>query len=222
MPSVFSSIPYYQGLSLILWIVSIVLLFLAAILFLIKAYKTEMKSQRMMQVGNAFFAAFFGLMRIFFIIAVYEEFAGRHNYDFYTTLGYIVALIGLIFWMFVLERYMIRKTKMIFTTIAIVSFIIALIALSGIIERGAALTLIYIILPFSLVIILMLYIYLIVKTTGEIRTKAEYQLLAILLMFIGHLMDSEIFMTNLAFIPLEIAPSVMIAGVILFMWKQLS
>ncbi len=221
MPSAFRSIPYYQGLSLILWIASIVLLFFAGILFLIKGHKSELKSQKMMQVGNALFAIFFGLTRILFIVAVYEEYAGRHNYDFYTTLGYITALIGLIFWMFVLERYMIRKTKMIFTIIAIVSFFIAMIALSGIIERRAAVTLIYAILPFSLVIILMLYIFLIVKTTGEIRKKAIYQLLAIVLMLIGHFMDSEFFITNFAFIPLEVAPSIMIAGVIVFIWKQM-
>ena len=217
VPRAYLGIGYYSGLSLILWISSVILLFLTFALFLIKSSKVEMKSQKMLYIGYGTFGLFFGISRIFFILGFFNP----ESYDFFTTLGYITGSIGIIIWLYILETFMIKQTKRIFLIMSLISFGISLIALVGLTDQYVALNLIYITLPISLGAILILYIYLIIKTTGTIRKKASWLLIGLLLIMIGYTMDTEYFLSNFQGIPLEISPSIMIAGILLFLIKQI-
>ncbi|MHA1150636.1 MAG: hypothetical protein ACTSR8_20640 [Promethearchaeota archaeon] len=217
IPEVFQGIGYFQGISLILWIISAGLLFLAFLLFLLKSSKLEMKSQKMIYLGYGLFGLFFGITRLLFIVAFYIS----DQYDFYTTLGYITGIIGILAWLYVLETYLVTNTKKIFMIITSIAFAIALIALIGQTSRYLALTMIYILLPFAIIAIFMLYIYLIIKTTGTVRIRAIWLLIGLIILAIGYMMDSELFVGNFPFVPLEIAPLMMILGTLIFMITQL-
>jgi len=66
--------------------------------------------------------------------------------------------------------------------------------------------------------IILLYLYVIVKSSGQLRQKAMLILFGLLLIGISHVMDSEYFVR---LIPLELAPICLISGVIIFTTAQL-
>ncbi len=102
-----------------------------------------------------------------------------------------------------------------------VAFGIALIALIGQASRYFALMLIYILLPFAIVAIFMLYIYLIIKTTGIVRKRTIWLVIGLVILVIGYIMDTELFVGNFRWIPLEISPALMILGTLIFIITQL-
>ncbi|MHA1437134.1 MAG: hypothetical protein ACTSPD_06120 [Promethearchaeota archaeon] len=221
IPEIFVGIGYYQGISLVLWIISIALSFLCFILFIKKSQKMDLKSQKMLYNAYGLFFLFFGFTRIFFITAVYQTDACTDCYDIYTILGYIAINIGIVFWLYVLETHLIKKTKKIFLTIAMISLGVTSIALIGIIKRETILDIISVLLIISLLEIIILYIYLILKSTGSVRIKSIWLLIGMLLMFLGYSMDSEFFFENFPGVPLEISPIIMCAGILIFLFTQL-
>ena len=217
IPEVFDQAIYYKGISLILWIIAIALLFIGDVLFYLKSRKTEFTTQRKLYIGYSFFFFFFALMRITFIVAVYLP----SDYDFYTSLGYILGTIGLIILLFIIETYLVPKTKRIFTLITIVMFSVSLISLIGTVSREFSLTILNILQPIAVLIIFGIYLFIILKGTGEIRTKAIWFLIGLILLFLGHIMDSEMWFTAFPAFPYEIPPIVMIGGIIIILYKQL-
>lgn len=217
IPEVFRDIGYYEGVSLILWIISIILILLSAVLYFLKILKLETKSIKMTFFAFGVFFSLFGFTRIVYIIAVYNS----RYYDFYTTLGYIFIIIGLIFWLYVLESYVITITRRALMIICLVVFIIALIALIGATSRYIALIALYFLLPVSIGAIYIIYVYLAYNTSGRARKKAIGILIGMILIAISHFMDSELFLSNFRYVPLEITPIVMILGILVFATSQL-
>ncbi|MGQ4873352.1 MAG: hypothetical protein ACP6IY_04680 [Promethearchaeia archaeon] len=217
LPEAYQGIGYLQGISLILWLISTGIFYFACFLFIRKARILEMKSQKMILSGYGIFSLLFGSARIFFILGVHFP----EQYDFYTTLGYIVGILGIIYWLYVIETYLITSTKKIFMIITSAAFGIALIALIGQTSRYFALTIIYILLPFSVIAIFMLYIYVIIKSTGNVRKRTIWVVIGLIILIVGYLMDTELFVGTFRWIPLEIAPSLMIIGTLIFLKTQL-
>lgn len=208
---------YYEGISLYLWFGTIALFFLACVLFIMKGRKLDLKSQKMLFIAYGIASLGLGFTRLFFILGVHIP----DQYDFYTTLGYLSSLAGIIFWLFVLETYLVPKTKKIFTIISLIAFTISTIALvSPLLSREFALQLQYILLPFSLGAIAILYIYLILKTTGEVRVKAIWILVGLVLIAIAQIVDGEAFITAFPTFPLVIPPIVMMLGIGLYVIPQ--
>ena len=221
MPAIFNSIPdYYGGVSLIFWFISIAIYVIGFFLFIKEAAKTELMSLKMSHYAYGVFLLLMACTRIFFIIGYYLG-AIPGAYDFYTSLGYISGTAGLIFWIWVLEKYLVQKTKKIFTLITLFSFSFSIFALFGIVKRSVALNFQYILLPFAIAVILILYIYLIKKTTGTVRRKVEGILFGLFLILLGQVMDGETFISALPTFPLLIAPIIMITGIITFFSTQL-
>ncbi|MHA1294895.1 MAG: hypothetical protein ACTSQJ_19850 [Promethearchaeota archaeon] len=208
---------YYQGISLICWFIVIGLFFLAFILFFSKGLKTELKSLKMSYFAYGVVSLMLGLTRIFFIVAVYIP----ENYDFYTTLGYISGISGMIFWLYIVETYLVKKTKRIFTIICSISLSISIIALFGAVSRDLALDIQFILLPFALAVIVLLYIYMIVKTTGTVRVKAIWVLVGLALIAVAQVLDGQDFISAFPNFPLIITPLIMMAGILIFMISQL-
>lgn len=219
IPDAFVGIGYYEGISLILWIVATVLMISSTIIFMIKAIKIQEKSAKSMFIAYGLFYIFFGLTRILYIEAVYI----LGMFDFFTNLGYITQILALIFIIYVLETQIVKSTKFFFLIITIVAFVIALISLVGVtsIRRYFALTLLFILVPISASVIMILYLYVIIKSIGGIRKKAIGLFIGSLMMFASQVMDSEVFISaTFPFVPLEITPIIMIIGVIIFTLSQ--
>ena len=80
---------------------------------------------------------------------------------------------------------------------------------------------IYILSPAALLTAAIVYIYLIINSTGPSRKKAVGALLGMILMFLGHFMDSLLFTTAFPDFPLAISPIVMIIGILVYSSSQL-
>ena len=127
LPAEYVGQSLYQGTKLYFWIVHLIIVFVTSLLFYLEAKKLEMKSQKAMNYGYSIFFSLFGLLRIFFMLGVY--FPDNGSYDFFTNLGYISGILGVISLIYVLETYMVPKTKKIFLIISVIAFVICLIAL---------------------------------------------------------------------------------------------
>ncbi len=218
IPNVLKGIGYYQGFSLILWIIAVILLFLAFILSLIKARNEKGRETRFGYLAIANFCFFFSLCRLVYIFSVYDS----QNYVFYVVLGYVFSIIAIIFILYLIETQVITQTKKVFTIITLVLLGIAIITLFGITTRAFALNLMYLIMPFSIGVIMLMYIYIIFKSTGKIRNKAFLVFLSIALIFLAHLLDSEFFISlTYPYLPLEITPLMMDIGIILYTYSNL-
>lgn len=217
IPEAFRGIGYLEGPELYLWFVAVGLLWLGFVLFMTKAPKVELKSQKMHYIAFGFFSLMFGITRVLFITAVFIP----DYYDFFTTLGYITSLTGIIFFLYVLETYLVQKTKRIFFYISLVMFVSSTIALFGGASRYLALQIQYILLPIVLGAVAILYIYLIVKTTGTLRKKIIGILLGMIFIALAQILDGEAFISAFPTFPFVIAPLVLIGGTILFYFSQL-
>lgn len=207
-------------LRMILWYIVNILLFLSFLLFLLKAKKLETKSQKNVYLGYGLFSLLFGLTRLFFILSWLCGDAFEGCSDFYLILGYLIGTLATIIIIYILETYLL-KTKKILTGITIIVFCIILIALFGLTSRGIALTMIYILLPVVIGAISMSYIYFIIKSTGTSRKKAIGAFGGLLLLFIGHFMNTSFFNSMFPGTPGIISPIIMSAGIIIFMITQL-
>ena len=92
LPLVFQNIGYYEGTSLILWIIGLCLLFVSSCLFLVKAVKIELKDPKIGFIAYCLFCGVFACARLIFTIGnITPEY-----YDFYTSIGYILSPLSLV------------------------------------------------------------------------------------------------------------------------------
>jgi hypothetical protein len=214
---------YYFEIDEILWIVSIALLFSLFIIFLLKTRKLESKSQKRVYLGYGLFSLLYGFTRVFFILADLcgNAFEGCQYY--YLILGYLSGTFGMIIIIIIMETYLL-KSKKIFTGITIVLFciILATFLLFPTEEgRSLALTMTYILLPIVVLTISVSYLYLAIKSSGSSRKKAIGALVSIVLIIVGHVLNTTFYNSVFPDTPLIIGPIIMIGGIILFVTSQL-
>jgi len=201
----------------VLWYIAVSLLFIIAAIFIIQAQKMELKSQKNVYRGYGLFSFFFGLTRFFFLLAFFEE---NMEIDyFYLMIGYLMGTLGVIVIIFILETYLL-KTKKILTLISVILFVIILISIMAL-AREFALIMIYILLPSSLIAGLSSYVYLIFKSTGSSRKKALGALLGLILILIGHFVNTTIFTTFVPNFPQLLSPIILSIGILVFGTSQL-
>lgn len=216
-PDALIGIGYYQGLSIILWYICSIALFIFAAIFFIKAYRIDVKEPKLGYIAYGIFGLFFGLTRLVYIIGVFSP----PMYDFYVTLGYIFTVLALLPVLYILETQVFTATKKVFLIISVVCFIFSLFAFIGAASRYLASTIMWILMPFTASVIMGMYLLIALKSEGKLRTKAVLIFIGILLITIGHMMDSELVIVNLSFIPLEVTPIIYIAGIVIFSYTQL-
>ena len=119
-PSSLKGIGYYEGPSLILWIILLIIIWVMAVLFVIRVLKTEDQDPRRGFISFGFFYIFSGLVRIFYFIGWFYP----KEYDFYVTLGYIFLICSLLCILYVLEFHVVTQTKKVFFIITVAVLLI--------------------------------------------------------------------------------------------------
>ncbi|MBN2153318.1 MAG: hypothetical protein JW839_17830 [Candidatus Lokiarchaeota archaeon] len=219
---------YYHEINFIVELVSIITFFVVAgILFIHK--EGEVETARKIKRGYAFFAIFYVLCRIFFIVAVWfhSEPWSANSYDFFVVVGYLFACLGLTSMILVVEKYLITKTHHVFTIIGAVMSVLYFLAIIGILTQDLVLYLSYVSSPLLTVVIVFLYLYLAVKGAAELRRKALAILLAIAFIGVASIIDGESLIINIGVMlesePLildlvySIAPAFLIIGILVFL-----
>jgi xanthosine utilization system XapX-like protein len=212
IPEAFKGIGYQEGLDLYLWIVFIFLSLLSSLIFLKGMTQTKYIAQK--QTFFCFFMYNFCLgvlTRAFYIIAVYIP----EYYDTFTSIGYFTTSLGVFSAVFILEKYYIHSYR-IFTIISFTIVIFGFILMVGIIPRTVEIVTIaqIFVIPciFSLVGI---FIFLISKTSHEIRKKTIALALGTILLYAGYMVDSETVFSSFS-IPLILPPILALLGFIGF------
>ncbi|MBD3230841.1 MAG: hypothetical protein GF329_21870 [Candidatus Lokiarchaeota archaeon] len=211
-----------------LWllIINIVILIILAILFWVKAFrKSEIESQKWFSFCLGFFMLCFSLTRLFFFFSdLYKEEIWIEmtygfitlNFNFFWKLAALFGIGGLIFILFVLERYSVKITKYILTIIVTIGLILAIFfPVSPDLGFDARL-MTYITVPLGVLGILSLYLYLMIKTPGEVRRKSLTAFIGILILFMGFMIDTALGQSLFGFDPGIIATILMIGGSIIF------
>jgi hypothetical protein len=205
-------VDYYQGIHLVLWIIVIILFFIGSILFLIGALKAELKSTKMGYLSHCVYCSFYGIARIFFMIAFFNP----ENYDFIMSIGYVFATLSIIFWVFFLETYIVEFTKKIFSIITVVILALSVFSMLSLLNRYDAVFLINILTPFSVGLIFFVYLYITIKAKATVRKKVFLLFIGVFLIYLGHFMDTEFFLNTFKTIPIEISPILMLIGLSIF------
>lgn len=177
----------------------VIMLFFGSSYILLKGIKkAEAKGTKYFNAGIAAFGYMYAFTRIFFLVTDFYVFfvlggtesLGDPMYLIFWKLASISSLIALIFFEIVLETYLV-KTKYIFTGLAILATILVVIlpiSLARIVVNPVMILL--------LGHVIGLYLYVAVKSSGEVRNKAIYCIIGIGLLAAGVLIDGS-FMINI-------------------------
>ncbi|MBD3254358.1 MAG: hypothetical protein GF383_04655 [Candidatus Lokiarchaeota archaeon] len=216
LPKALSGIGYYQGLSLILWIIAVIILFVNASLFLFRGLKVE-RDVKKGYLAWSIFSLLYAVCRIFYLIAVHIS----QYYDLFASIGYIFGISSLISILYLIESQIFTSTKKFFTIITTVAFGISLLSLLDLSNRYFTLILLSIIGVFSSLLIVFMYLYLVFKTRDTARRKAFMIFIAVIFILISHFIDSPMFITVFPLVPLEVPPILMIFGLFLLLYANL-
>ncbi len=226
---------YYHDTNFIIELISILAFFVVAGILLVRK-EGEIASTRGIKTGYSFFAIFYAMCRVFFIVAVWfpNETWNTDSYDFFVVIGYFFACIGLTSMILVLEKYLITKTHHVFTILgaamSVLYFLTILgtyLPILGFLNQDFALDLSYVSSPVLTVLIVFLYLFLAVKGAAELRKKALSILLAIALVGVAAIVDGEKLVINAGVmfgwdnpwldVYYSIPPLILMIGILLFL-----
>ena len=180
---------YMMTIDYYLWIAVVVIGLISVILFFIKVNKVESDLQKPYLYGISFFLLLLSLQRVAYIISV--KMVGA-DYNFWTNLGYVCSLAGMMCFFLGIEKSVIRKTKYLLTLTSFIGVIIGLLSLVNILDREISMKITYIISTLATVIIIVLFAWMISKSAGSIRRKSFITFIGVIVLFAGIMMDSEL------------------------------
>lgn len=208
--------------NIFIWITAIIILIAFSIYFWYKMSKKEIISQRRINLGLGAFLFLYAMTRISFLVSDYAEIILEDLLlqDIFWRIAATVGLVGFTILIFVIERYILEnKSKFIFTVIGIITIVISVVGGPEIgriaISYGTAT---------MGIILIILYSYLSIKSSGYVRKRSLEALFGILLLYIGIILDSNLGVSIIqSMIPTvssvllrSIGGGLLISGVILF------
>jgi len=189
-------LPYDLYLKTTLWIFALIYLFLIGTFFIAKSLKTseEIKARKQMYRAIALFFYFYIVKRTFFILSDFERDAHGDTQLFYryTALAYVFYIIAFLNLIFITEKYVINRSKYILTYLFLIALIINIMIflffpdLMPIIRYFN-----YAILYTEVVVLLIIYSYLAINTTGEPRKKSIFTIIGLIVIAMAEFLESE-------------------------------
>ena len=208
-------------------LISALILF-AAFLFFKMREKEPGSAQRKIYLGYCLFLLSYACTRVFFVfsdIEVYStESAGTLLNTVYVGIAYSFGIFGALWLILMLERFLLH-TRYIFTVIGIIMLILSLLsifimALNAVIQFAITIT-----LPAFFLLVVLLYLYITVKSAGEARKRSLGIIIGLVIMMVGFLFGSSVIGAYLDPIGLYVAriliePFIVIAGSAVFTFSQ--
>ncbi len=243
-------LPYDITIKFYSWIAAIIYISIIAILFFIKMTKApkEVKSQKVMYRSIALFLCFYIGVRIFFLFSDFERDANCESvlYFQFVFLGYICSIIAFLSIINFGETYVIRQTKHIFSYIIIISTIIDFLAViffpnlvnyvleskygsnynqaqyeKTVIEVATIVRYFNYSIQYSQIfIILGLYLYLTMKSTGRIRRNSLITLIGLAISAAAAFLETDALLSS-GLIPPFLSPIILCIGLTIFTFAYL-
>ncbi len=242
LPSIIKQncLPYDPTIKLYAWIIAIVYIGAIGIMFFFKMLKVskEIKSQKEMFRSIGFFLYCYIGVRIFFLFSDLERNINCESLVYFQLvfLGYICSTLAFLNIVHFGEKYILTKTKMKITYIVSVCLIIdalIVIFLPNIVAFGKSqygLTLLeiaIIIRYFNYAVqygtgstLLLLYIYLAIKSTGKLRINALITLTGLVIATIASLLETDALLSS-GNIPPYLSPIIFCIGITIFAFAYL-
>ncbi len=191
--------------------------------------KEEGSAQRNIYLGYSLFLIFYGLVRLFFIFSDCEVYNTHSSETFlnniYVGMAYSFGIIGAICIFYMIERYLVH-TRYIFTIIGIAILGLSIISTLSLIPTEIPQLIMALALPAFFVLIVLLYLYVAIKSPGEARKRAFGIIIGILVIMVGILLGSKLIGGTLEAIGflyeirILIEPFIVIAGGAIFTFSQ--
>ncbi len=209
-------VEYMDGLDLFLWSASIVFLFAGVAMFIQYANKSGLlESTKKLFYSFAALCFFMGINKISFILAYLTPY-----YHEALAIGYIAAALSLVYMLFVMERYLVKRTGYIFTgfSVFIAIFMSSVLLFPRMLEtiRNTGM----IMGSIAPLLILAIWIIAAVQVIGLPRKKAVMTLFGFILVYLAYFLDSELII-RLRMIDDSIAPLLFCSGLLIIFYFQL-
>ncbi len=213
-----------QDIAVILWFVNIVEMVIVGLLF----FRYYSRDKMRFYLGVAIFYILFVVARLLEIIRLYFNPEGPIDppyftlgWNFWLKTGYtIFSYVGLMIIYFVLERYVFKQTKYVFSILVPITAVISIWFTVDVAHYDLLFSItipLYVLILFGIV---GMYVYLAASTSGDVRRNSILIIFGILLFELGLVFALPEAQASLfAGIPLEvlwiIAPTISIIGVLL-------
>lgn len=198
-----------------------------------KAQAKEASSQRQIYVSYAGFCLTYGLTRFFF---VFSDFIVYHSpsyritnsdplNDLFIGLAYVIVIAGFLLLQIMVERHLLH-TRFVFTILCSVIFVLAVLSAIQIIPTDIPRFIVMIAFPGLVFIVGGLYVYVAIKSTGDVRKRAIGIIIGLLTIGVGILLESSLLGDILDLIPnmfalrILISPFIIMVGAAIFSISQ--
>jgi len=179
------------SLDQILSIIAAIIFWICSFLFSIKAKIVEDKSNKKFFIGVSIFFLFWGIMRIFFLIAYMYLNIDLIIYSLWWKIASISGIISILAILLVMETYLV-KSRYIFSIITIIGLILVIILPIYGTEISYARLASYIFFPAGGFSIVILYLYLFFKVPGKDKRTIGLIALGIIMIFTGYTLSVEL------------------------------
>ncbi len=218
IPEAFSNAGYFLGFDRPLWYVAMIATYISGVVFLVRTKRAEAVSKQW-YLAFALFSFFYATTRLLFNLAVEFGMAIVDDgkvYDDWCGLGYISAIAGAIYILYVAEKNIITSTRKICTIMLVVGLGASILGVVGVYPREYTLIITYAVSLLATVLILFIYIVMIRNSTGALRKKTVGAFIGIIIWFVSIILDGEVAYTAIAGMPLLLSPLMYLIGVILY------
>lgn len=216
------NLPYNVVIKTTIWILALVYLGVLSIVLFLRSRKVDLNSLRDTQHAYGFFLIFYIIQRIFYILSDYQRDALGETELYYrlVIMGYIFINLSFLNIIFILEKYLIKRTKYGITGSILCFLIINFIMFffPNLIEIVRYFN--YFLLYGEVILLLAIYFYISIKTTGRPRKKAIMIIIGILFMIVGSILDSDALIKSGLVLP-YFTPILIAIGASLFSYAQL-
>jgi len=216
---------YDVGLKTTAWIIAMCFIGVIGTLFIIKAIKTskEIPSQREMFRSIGLFFYLYIVSRFFFILSDYERdpYGETDLYFQFVALSYISSIIGFLLLIYIGEKYIFKPGKFFMTYIILVFLVINIIILvffPSLFAIGRYIN--YGLFYMEGAIMFLIYLYLITKTSGQLRKNAIRSLVGLSIMAMAMILETDFLLSEGITQPYY-SPIFFSIGAIIFAYGQL-
>lgn len=188
---------YYHGINFWMHAMAIIVFLTFGLALLLKR-KSDSEILRNIKRGYGLFLTFYAATRIFFILATWFHSEPWHpnSYDFFVVWGYFSTAVGFSIIIFVIEKYLITKTRFLFTVLGVVLVALYLLSILGVFTQAVALELSWYSSPILIAVVLLLYMSLAIRSTGKLRRNAIIIIVGIFLLAAMAVLDGEGIITS--------------------------
>ncbi|GAB4307091.1 MAG: hypothetical protein Kow0069_04330 [Promethearchaeota archaeon] len=201
---------YYFSADFPVWVAVVVAGVVGCALFLLKRRKLELKTQKALYLGMGMVLLFLSVMRVFYLAAV----RFYVDYDLVANLGYASQLVALTALLFEFEKHVVQRTRFAFTLLGVAGVVVSLASLVDWLDRDFARLFSTLVSTLDTLAVLALFASLVRRSVGAVRTRTLTSFVGVVVMFVGNLIDSEMFYGFWPDMPLLLAPVLAFGGLV--------